>query len=126
MEGTKHQYNGNNIVSPPPEVWDNIVKRIKTERNKRVAKLTVVVLILMLTISLGTYRLIEKGGIPSGSISTAEVQRTGHRDYVEIAKELDRINRKYPNNPILKFRQRAIRSKLNEYTTLTSAGVWRW
>ena len=126
MEDLKPHFNGNNIVSPPPEVWDNIVKRIRKERKRNIIKVTVVILFVGLSAGLGIYRLANKAVSSSPTVASAKVEQTQHRHYVEIAKDLETYHRRYPDNPILKLRRRAIESKLNEYTTLTSAGVWRW
>jgi len=126
MVGPNPKYNGNDIVQPPPEVWDNIVKRIKRERKRNLVKLTVIFLFIGLSVGWGIYRMLNKTEVPSSPVASAKIEESAHRHYVEIAKELETYHRRYPDNPILQFRRRAVQSKLNEYTTLTSAGVWRW
>lgn len=126
MEDPKPHFNGNHIVSPPPEVWENIVKRIRKERRRNIIKVTVVILFVGLSAGLGIYRIANKAVPSSPTVASGKVEPAQHRHYVEIAKDLETYNRKYPYNPILKLRQKAIERKLNEYSTLTSAGVWRW
>ena len=126
MDNAKHQFKRSEMVSPPPEVWDNILKRIQKERRMRILRFIGVILIVGMSAGLGIYRISNKSHIFPSPVASTQVKHTEHRHYVEIARDLDEYRRRYPHNPILKLRRRAIESKLNEYTTLTSSGVWRW